>query len=240
MPKHDKGRDRDKYYHLAKDQGFRARSAFKLIQIDQRFNILSKAKVCVDLCAAPGGWCQVAAKAMKPGSIILGVDIMPIRDIRNVKTIESDITTAECRRLINKELAGWGADVVLCDGAPNIGAEYAKDAYVQNELVLAALKTATNHLIEGGTFITKVYRSTDYNSLIWVFQHLFEDVQAIKPNSSRSQSAEIFVVCLKYNKPKTIDPKMLDPNHVFKEVQDPGTKGKCVGVLVCCRGFDDY
>ena len=225
MPKHVKGRDRDKYYHLAKDQGFRARSAFKLIQIDQRFNLLSKAKVCVDLCAAPGGWCQVAARAMKPGSIILGVDILPIRDIRNVKTIQSDITTAECRRMINKELAGWGADIVLCDGAPDIGAEYAKDAYVQNELVLAALKTATNHLVEGGTFITKVYRSIDYNSLMWVFQHLFEDVQAIKPNSSRAQSSEIFIVCLKYNKPKYIDPKMLDPNHVFKEVIDPGSKG---------------
>jgi len=93
---------------------------------------------------------------------------------------------------------------------------------VQNELVLAALKTATDHLTAGGTFCTKVYRSTDYNALIWVFQQLFEDVQAIKPNSSRSQSSEIFIVCLKYTAPHRIDPKLLDPNHVFKEVVDPG------------------
>jgi AdoMet-dependent rRNA methyltransferase SPB1 len=103
-----------------------------------------------------------------------------------------------------------------------IGAAYAKDAYVQNELVLAALKTATEHLVAGGSFCTKVYRSTDYNALIWVFQQLFEEVQAMKPNSSRSQSSEIFIVCLKYTAPNSIDPKLLDPNHVFKEVNDPG------------------
>ena len=222
MPTHKKGHDKDKYYHLAKDQGYRSRAAFKLIQINRRFDILTKARVCVDLCAAPGGWCQVAEKCMPPGSIILGVDLLPIRAIRNVKTIVSDITTAECRRIVSQELTGWKADVVLCDGAPNIGSEYGKDAYVQNELVLAALKTATDHLIEGGSFCTKVYRSQDYNALVWVLQQLFEDVQAMKPNSSRSQSAEIFLVCMKYTSPKFIDPKLLDPNHVFKAVRDPG------------------
>lgn len=74
----------------------------------------------------------------------------------------------------------------------------------------------------GGSFCTKVYRSTDYNALIWVFQQLFEEVQAMKPNSSRSQSSEIFIVCLKYTAPNSIDPKLLDPNHVFKEINDPG------------------
>jgi AdoMet-dependent rRNA methyltransferase SPB1 len=89
---------------------------------------------------------------------------------------------------------------------------------------LAALKTATDHLVSGGTFCTKVYRSTDYNALIWVFQQLFEDVQAMKPNSSRSQSAEIFIICLRYTAPKHIDSKLFDPNHVFKEYDDPGLK----------------
>ena len=225
MPKHVKGHDKDKYYFLAKDQGFRARSAFKLIQINKRFDILTKARVCLDLCAAPGGWCQVAAKEMPQGSLIIGVDLLPIRAIKGVQTIVADITTAECRRQVADLLTGWKVDVVLCDGAPNIGANYQKDAFVQNELVLAALKTATDHLAAGGTFCTKVYRSVDYDALIWVFQQMFEDVQAIKPNSSRSQSSEIFVVCLKYMKPAKVDPKLLDPNHVFKSVKTSGTQG---------------
>jgi AdoMet-dependent rRNA methyltransferase SPB1 len=184
---------------------------------------------------------------MPADSVVLGVDLLPIRPIRNVKTFVSDITTSECRALIKREIPhGWQADVVLCDGAPNVGAAYVKDAFVQNELALAALKTATDHLGKGGTFCTKVYRSQDYNALLWVFKQLFEEVQAVKPSSSRSQSAEIFVLCTQYKAPSSLDPRLLDPAHVFKQIEvdevekKPSIFDKAYGVAKRHRtGYDD-
>ncbi|KAL5535582.1 SPB1 [Sanghuangporus sanghuang] len=208
----------DKYYKLAKEQGYRARSAFKLIQLNKKYNVLESARCCIDLCAAPGGWLQVASKYMPVNSIIVGVDLVPIKPIPRVSTFAADITTPTCRNLIRSELKDWKADVVLHDGAPNVGTAWVQDAYSQSELVLMSLKLAVEFLIKGGTFVTKVFRSADYNSLIWIFNQLFGRVEATKPPSSRNVSAEIFVVCREFLAPKYIDPKFLDPKHAFKEL----------------------
>merc|ERR1712000_327871 len=162
--------------------------------------------------------------------------------IPRVITFQSDITTDKCRATIRQHFKTWKADTVLHDGAPNVGTAWAQDSFNQAELALQSLKLATEFLVEGGTFVTKVFRSKDYNSLLWVFNQLFNKVEATKPPSSRNVSAEIFVVCRGFKAPKKIDPRFLDPKSVFEDLQGatPNNEAKVFNPETKKRKRDGY
>lgn len=162
----------------------------------------------------------MAVKNMPIGSMVIGVDLLPIRAIRGVKTLIGDITTQECRHMIRKETDGNLIDVVLCDGAPNVGGAWSSEAYTQSELVLEAARMASDILAPNGTFVTKVFRSKDYSALIFALKQLFKKVEATKPAASRNASAEIFVVCLGYKAPSKIDPRIFDSKYIFCDFQE--------------------
>ncbi|KAK4554434.1 AdoMet-dependent rRNA methyltransferase spb1 [Recurvomyces mirabilis] len=203
----------DKYYYLAKEKGYRARAAFKLIQLNKKYSFLQQSKCLIDLCAAPGSWLQVAAETMPAKSLIVGVDLSPIKPIPKTITFQDDITTERCRATIRGHLKTLKADTVIHDGAPN-------DAFSQNDLVLASLKLATEFLAPGGNFVTKVFRSKDSAKLEWIFKQLFGRVEQTKPPSSRNVSAETFYVCRGYKAPKHMDPRFLDSKYAFAEVEE--------------------
>jgi AdoMet-dependent rRNA methyltransferase SPB1 len=232
--KHKVGKHRlDRYYHLAKEHGYRSRAAFKLLQLNRRHGFLGRAsRGVVDLCAAPGGWMQVCRQHMPVAAPCIGVDLVPIAPIRNCTTIVADITSEKCVRLIRNALTSFGevldpsgrvatgdlgVDVVLSDASPNMGTAWLQDAYNQVELTLHALRIASTLLQRGGWFVSKLFRSADSEAFLLVARRLFQRVYVTKPPASRQQSAEIYVVCKSYLAPARLEANLFDPRQVFRE-----------------------
>ncbi|KAI5149835.1 AdoMet-dependent rRNA methyltransferase SPB1 [Enteropsectra breve] len=208
----------DKYYNLAKEKGYRARSAFKLLELNRKYSFLKNAHIAVDLCAAPGGWMQILSQEMPTMRKIIGIDLDPIKPLGNdTVSFMGDITTIECRRTLLELLDGHQADIFVHDGAPNFGTSKDHDIFVQNDLVLHALKLTVEFLKAGGTFVTKIFRSENFSKIVKILEELFGRVDVTKPLSSRDESAEIFAVCREFKNPDYINPNYFDSEVLFKE-----------------------
>ena len=156
---------------------------------------------------------------MPMSSLIVGVDLAPVH--RRCTTFVDDITTQSCRAQLKRCTPdGVQYDVVIHDGAPNVGGNFAAESYTQ-ALTLDSLRLATEFLKEGGWFVTKVFRSTEYHALLYSMQQLFQKVESTKPVASRGTSAEIYVVCQGFLAPRKVDARLLDPRHLFAEYEGP-------------------
>ena len=207
---------RDVYYRLAKEEGWRARSAFKLMQIDEEFHLFKNVKKVVDLCAAPGSWSQVLSKKLEASKEnsdvkIVAVDLQAMAPLPGVITLQGDITKIETAKKIVGYFEGENADLVVCDGAPDVTGLHDLDEYVQAQLLLAALNITTHVLKLGGNFVAKIFRGKDVTLLYSQLRLFFENVTVAKPRSSRNSSIEAFVVCQNYKPPEGYEPTMINP-----------------------------
>jgi len=185
---------RDYYYRLAKEEGYRARSAFKLLQINEKFHIIKRGDSVVDLGAAPGGWLQVARKLS--GGRIVGVDLEEIERIPDVITLKADITQESTVDMIKNALGG-SADVVICDAAPNLTGAWDMDHAVSVDLARSALRAALKLLKPRGNFVVKVFQGDMFADYLNEVKREFESVQAHTPAASRKESAETYIVAKK-------------------------------------------
>lgn len=185
----------DHYYRMAKREGYRSRSAFKIKHLNRRYNLLQRGDVVVDLGAAPGGWLQIAREAVGEEGFVLGADIKTIAKLPydNVLTLVADIRDASTPELILQKIPRK-ADVVLSDASPKISGVWSVDHARSIELARAALSIADAVLAKGGRILFKVFQGDSFMDFVNEVREKFELVKITKPPASRKGSAEAYIV----------------------------------------------
>jgi len=192
----------DPYFRQAKKDGYRARSAYKLLEISERFRLLRPGIAVLDLGAAPGSWSQVVVQRA-PKCKIVAVDLLPMDPISGVEFIRGDITKPDCVAQMQKSLS-IGADLVLCDAAPNTSGIAFVDHAGSIRLGVAALHIAEQFLKEGGAFVVKIFQGEDLTKFVKLTKLYFQTVHVFRPQASRKESTEHYVVCLRLRDRQTI------------------------------------
>jgi len=186
----------DPYVTEAKKRGFRSRAAFKLLQLDERFHLLGPGKRVVDLGAAPGGWTQVAVSQVRPertGAVVVGIDILPMDPLPGAITFQADFLDPSAPARLKAELGG-PADVVMSDmAAPTVGHQQTDHLRIMG-LAEAAYDFAEEVLAPGGSFVCKLFQGGTERELLDRLKKAFDGVRHAKPEASRADSSETYVV----------------------------------------------
>lgn len=188
----------DRFFKKAKQEGYAARSVYKLQEIDQKFKILKSGQWVLDLGAAPGSWSQYASQKIGPGGRILGVDLSPVTvSAGNAVFLQADLRDLNLENVFREHGFDRRFDVVLSDMAPKTTGIKSVDQARSLELCELALSTAENFLKPGGSFVCKLFHSADFGKLRDAIKRNFEKADAMKPESTRAISKEIFLIGLR-------------------------------------------
>ncbi len=186
---------RDIYVRQSKVDGYRARSAYKLIEIDEKFKIFKGGMFVLDIGAAPGSWSQYASKAIKQG-IVISIDLKVMEEIKNTIQIKGDFTNPNIQKKI-KDYLNKGLDVVMSDMAVNTTGIQNLDAIQTGELCKEAMIFSKNVISKNGFFISKIFMGSTFNEIVALGKLIFKEVKVFKPQSSRKDSKESFIICKK-------------------------------------------
>ena len=184
---------RDIYVRRAKLEGFRSRAVYKLEEINNKFKFLKNGQTIVDLGGAPGSWSQYLSEKLK-NTKILAIDLLDIKEIKNVHIIKGDFTDKFYTNKI-KDYFNSKIDLVISDMAVNTTGNKNLDAIVTGELVLEAIDFASNNLKANGQFVSKIFMGSSFNDIVNISKKIFKDTNIFKPPSSRKDSKETFIVC---------------------------------------------
>jgi 23S rRNA (uridine2552-2'-O)-methyltransferase len=190
---------KDQYRRLAKDQGYRARSAYKLLQLNSSYRILKKGGKVVDLGCAPGGWLQVATKEVGKAGKVVGIDLKPIEPVAGATVVEGSVEDRGMAEKIAGILVGK-ADIVLSDLAPNVSGVWDVDHARQISLSSIALGFARQVLRAGGSAVFKVFEGDMLNEFRTELKNSFDRVLLSKPSASRQESSELYIVCFDFKR----------------------------------------
>jgi 23S rRNA (uridine2552-2'-O)-methyltransferase len=190
-------RKNEYYFKKAKEENYRSRSTYKLVQANEKYGFIQRNNIVVDLGAAPGGWIQAARKMTGKNGFVLGIDLKPIEPFTQeyIRTIIADFTEPGTIDVIMSFLRRK-ADVVLCDAAPNITGIWEVDHARQIDLAEKALEIAQCVLRPSGSFFVKVFEGELLNDFMQMVKTLFDEVKLVKPQASRQQSSEMYLLAL--------------------------------------------
>ena len=186
---------RDIYVRQSKVDGYRARSAYKLIELDEKFKIFKGGINVIDIGAAPGSWSQYASKVIKNGKLI-SIDLKPMNKIEHTIQIKGDFTKLSTQNQI-KEFLTKKIDVVMSDMAVNTTGIKNIDAIQTGELCIAAMLFSKDIISEKGFFISKIFMGSSFNEIVALGKKIYKEVRVFKPKSSRKDSKESFIICRK-------------------------------------------
>ena len=184
---------RDTYVRQSKVDGYRARSAYKLIEINEKFKIFKGGMYVVDIGAAPGSWSQYASKVVKSGKII-SIDLKEMEEIKNTIQIKGDFTENDIQNKI-KDHINKKIDVVMSDMAVNTTGIKNIDSIQTGELCMEAMIFSKDVISEKGFFISKIFMGGSFNEIVALGKKIYKEVRVFKPKSSRKDSKESFIIC---------------------------------------------